>query len=277
MDEKRIPEEIKERLRKRLQEVVQKEKESGNGKSSILTEEVREKIRERIRQKLFEGRNRDLREEWLRRLKRRFFGIGEGKSRFSRLREGEDRFLRLRRSDVGERFLPRLGFRKSVFGREGDLCERRLELLRMRNARLREEIERKREILKEAYKVVRRVEELGGIQKIEEAMKLAQDTIVKAGTKLFKEAVDMLATETGVDKSKVSELIKKVGLKEAREILKKGGKVKEGAKAVIIEGIEEKKEQMPPLGARVAERLSKPVGVENPKDLKELSEAIFRK
>jgi len=272
MSERRVPEEIKEKLKRKLQEEVKeevKEKEEGKEKGFVLTEEMKRRIRERIRQKLLESRreNTDLREELRKRIRERLL----------RLRESEDRLLRLRRSDVGEGFPTRLGFRKSVFDREGDLCEKRLELFRMRNARLREELERKREILKEAYKVVKRVEELGGIQKVEEAMKIAQDTIVKAGTKLFKEAVDMLAAETGVGKAKVSELIKKVGLKEAREILKKGGKAKEGAETIIVEGIEKKKGQMPPLGARVAERLSKPVGVENPKDLKELSEAVFRK
>jgi hypothetical protein len=271
MGERRISEEIKERLRKKLQERLQKEKGDGEGRFA-LTEEMKKRIRERIRQRLLESKGEKgredtgLREELRRKIRERLL----------RFREGEDRFSRLRRSSIGERS-PRLSFRSPVFGRESGLCEKRLELLRMRNARLREEVERKREILKEAYKVVRRVGELGGIQKIEEAMKIAQDTIVKAGTKLFKEAVDMLAAETGADKAKVSELIKKVGLKEAREILKKGGKVKEGAKTIIVEGIEGKKEQVPPLGARVAERLSKSVGIENPKDLKGLSEAVFKR
>jgi hypothetical protein len=272
MGERRVPEEIKERLREKVREKVQKEKEGTDKerRSFALTEEMRRKIRERIRQRLLESRKErrgegtGLREELRRKIRERLL----------RLREGEDRFSRLRRSSIGGRS-PRLGF--GDFDGESGLCEKRLELLRMRNARLREEIERKREILKEAYKVVKRVEELGGIQKIEEAMKIAQDTIVKAGTKLFKEAVDMLAAETGVDKAKVSELIKKVGLKEARDILKKGGKVREGAKTIVVEGVEEKKEQVPALGARIAERLSKSVAVENPKDLKELSEAVFKR
>jgi hypothetical protein len=268
MGERRIPEEIKERLRKKLQERLQKEGEEGKEKGFVLTEEVKRRIKERIRQRLLESRREgtDLREELRRKIRERLL----------RFREDEDRFSRLRRSDIGGRF-PRFSFGRHVFDRESGLCEKRLELLRMRNARLREELERKREILKEAYKVVKRVEELGGIQKIEEAMRLAQDTIVKAGTKLFKEAVDMLAAETGADKAKVSELIKKVGLKEAKEILKKGGKVREGAKTIIVEGIEEKKEQVPSLGVRVAERLSKSIAVENPKDLKELSEAVFKR
>ena len=248
MGEGRIPEIIKERLRERVKEMMQKEG-IGEGRSFALTEEMRRKIRERIRQRLLESRE-----------ERRWEGTG--------LRE------ELRRSSIWWRPLG-LGFRGS--GGENSLCERRLELFRMRNARLREELERKREILKEAYKIVRRVEELGGLQKIEEAMKIARDTIVKAGAKLFKEAVDMLAAETGVSKTKVSELIKKVGLKEAREILKKGGRVREGAKTIIVEGIGEKKEQMPALGVRIAERLSKSVAVENPKDLKGLNEAVFKR
>jgi len=270
MSERRISEEIKERLKKKLKERLQEKEKEGEGKRLVLTEEMRRRIRERIRQRLLESREeRKLEGTGLREELR-----GKIRERLLKLGEGEDRFSRLRRSSIWWRPLG-LGFRGS--GGESSLCERRLELFRMRNARLREELERKREILKEAYKIVRRVEELGGLQKIEEAMKIARDTIVKAGAKLFKEAVDMLAAETGVSKTKVSELIKKVGLKEAREILKKGGRVREGAKTIIVEGIGEKKEQMPALGVRIAERLSKSVAVENPKDLKGLNEAVFKR
>ena len=101
---------------------------------------------------------------------------------------------------------------------------------------------------------------------------------MKAGSKLFKEAVDVLSAETGVNKRRVAELVKKVGLKEAREILKrKGSKVGSAPKAIIVEGMDNKKEQLPVLAARIAERLSKSVDAGNPGDLKQLGEAVFKK
>jgi DNA repair exonuclease SbcCD ATPase subunit len=250
MSEKKIPEEIKEKLRKRLQEIKEKKMSEGlKENKENLSEKIRERIRKRLQEIREKRKEEDLTEERRRRIRERLLALRER--------------------------LPR--FRKPLSDVDNGICEKRLELLRKRNARLREQLEKKGETLKEAYKVLKKVEELGGIQKIEEAMKLAQDTITKAGTKLFKEAVDMLVAETGADKGTVTELIKKLGLKEAREVLKKKGKDKGAAKTVIVEGLEEKEEKMSPLGVRVAQRLSKTVGVENPKDLKGLSEAIFKK
>jgi len=176
---------------------------------------------------------------------------------------------------LGERSV-RLGMRS----RDGDVSGRSRMVeafLRRRVARLERELERKTRLLKEAYKVVRRVEELGGIDKIEKAMRLAYDTIVKAGSKAFREAVERLARETGVDKRKAAVLVKRVGLKEARDILRKGGKRDIGTKTIIVEGMVKQDEQLPILAMRVAERLSKQVEVTAPKDLKDLGENVLRR
>jgi len=255
MREKKIPEEIRERLRKRLQEIKEKRMQESKEELEEKTvqenkEDLRERIREKIRKRLQEMKEKE-----------------DGGLTEERRRRIRERLLALR-----ERFP-----RRSLLSEDDSVCEERLELLRKRNIRLREQLEEKEETLKEAYKVVKKVEELGGIQKIEEALKLAHDTITKAGTKLFKEAVDMLVAETGADKGTVTELVKKLGLKEAREVLKKKGRDKGATKTVIVEGLEEKEDKLSPLGVRVAQRLSRTVGVENPKDLKGLSEAIFKK
>jgi hypothetical protein len=243
---RKIPEEIKERLKKRLEEILEKRKEE-----SVKEISLSESLKERIRRKLRERLSRNMSSSKLQELKER---IRE------RLR------MRLEKGRV-------LG--KGGLGEDG---RSRLSMLLIKNRLLERKLERKNELLKEAYKIVKRVDELGGIEKIERAMKLARDTIVKAGSKLFKEAVEMIASETGVDKAKVAELIKKVGLKEAKEILKKGGKtVKEGAKVVLVEGLVQTEAELPPLGMRLAKRLFEGKTIENPSDLKELGEALFKK
>jgi len=242
----RIPDEIKERLKKKLEEMLEKGKEK-----SVKRISLSENLKERIRKKLRERLSRSVSSLKLQELKER----------------------------IRERLRGRLEERRVLAG--GRLSEDERERLRMlviKSRLLEKKLERKNELLKEAYKVVKRVDELGGIKKIEQAMKLARDIIVKAGSKLFKEAVDMIASETGVDKAKVAELIRKVGLKEAREILKRGGRtVKEGAKVVLVEGLAQTEAELPPLGMRLAKRLTEGKVIENPSDLKELGEAIFKK
>ncbi len=214
---------------------------------------MRKRMRMRSREK-FQESGVGLRD----RLRRRLFESGVGLR--SRLLEGRERSM--------VRFM---GMR--------ELGERRNEVLKRRNEVLERELRRKTRLLKEAYKIVRRVEELGGIHKIESAMRLAHDTIVKAGTKLFKEAVNGLSVETGIERKKVAGLVKKVGFKEARDILKRRKEGRRGntPKTIIVEGIDNRREQLPVLGVRLVERLSKSVEAGNPSDLKQLGASVFKK
>jgi hypothetical protein len=268
----RIRERIKERLRERIRERLRKRlHESGV--------DFRERIKERLRRRLLESRGGDIKSTIRERLRRRMLeNIADLRGRIRerlrrRMLESRGEFRRSLLENREERAIRLIGVRDS-----GDLSRRRLAMLEKRNEMLERELRRKTRLLKEAYKVVRRVDEMGGIPRIERAMKLAHDTIVKAGAKLFKESVDMLSAETGVNKKRVAELVKKVGLKEAREILKrKGSKVVNAPKTIVVEGIDNKKEQFPVLATRIAERLSKSVEAGNPGDLKQLSEAVFKK
>jgi hypothetical protein len=253
------------RLRRRLVEAVDEDDVKGR---------IRERIRERIRQRMLEGR------EVMKSVGSvPMLGVMRGEVGL-----GERGLARLRRSELRERLLRLSGVRSSgrdIVSERKERVEaflrRRVERLEEEVGRLERELRRKTRLLKEAYKVVRRVEELGGIDKVEEAMRLAYDTIVKAGSKLFKEAVEGLARETGVNKKEVATVVKKVGLKEAREILKGGKRGKAETKTVIVEGMGERDEQFPVLAIRMAERLSKQVEVGNPSDMKDLGKAIFTK
>jgi hypothetical protein len=248
------------RLRRRLDEAVDE-----NG----VRGQIRERIRGRIRERILEGREvmKSVGGKPMLKVMTNEVGLrGRGVERLghSSLRE---RLGRLpdegsvsERSKVVEAFL-----RRKVQRLEGEV------------ERLERELRRKTKLLKEAYKVVKRVEGLGGVDKVEEAMRLAHDTIVKAGSRLFKGAVEELARETGVNKKEVATVVKKVGLKEAREILKGGKRSKAEAKTVIVEGMGVKDEQVPVLAARMAERLSKQVEVGNPGDMNDLGKAIFTK
>jgi hypothetical protein len=249
---------LRDMLRERIRQRLIESKVEG----SLVSPRLAENLRERIRERLLEGRN----------VMKSMRGVVRSRVVGDEIGLGERRLAGLRRATLRER-LARLSDRDVIPERSG-IGE---SFLRRRVERLERELGRKTKLLKEAYKVVRRVEELGGIDKIEEAMRLAYDTIVKAGSKSFKEAVGALAGETGVDKKEVAMVVKKVGLKEAREILKRGKKGKAVAKTIIVEGMEERKEQVPALAMRVAERLSKQVEVGNPSDIKDLSEAVFRK
>lgn len=250
---------LRERIRRRL---IERRVGGSLVRHRLAGDVDRSRIREKTRERLLEGRSaiRSMR--------------GEVRSRVvgDRIGLGERKLVGLRRNTLRER-LPRLSDKGIILERSG-MVE---AFLRRRVERLEKELERKRRLLKEAYKVVRKVEELGGINKVEEAMRLAYDTLIKAGSKAFKEAVEGLARETGVDRKEVAAVVKKVGLKEAREILKGGKRGKAGSKTIIVEGMGEKEEQVSALAMRVVERLSKQVGVENPSDARDLSEAVFRK
>jgi len=252
-------------------------------------DKLRDSIRDRLRRRLFENRVllrrgiledndnvrkriRDCMRNKMRiRSRERFQESGVGLRDRLRRRLYESR-VRRRLLEGRERSMVR-------FMGMGELGERRNEVLKRRNEVLERELRRKTRLLKEAYKVVRRVEELGGIHKIESAMRLAHDTIVKAGTKLFKEAVSGLSVETGVERKKVAGLVKKVGFKEARDILKrrKEGRRGDTPKTIIVEGIDSRREQFPVLGVRLVERLSKSVEAGNPGDLKQLGASVFKK
>jgi hypothetical protein len=294
---------IRERLRRRLLEG------RGLGIRSMMRERMRRMledrarsvIRERLRRRLLENKECEVRGMLLeskaslrRRLIRKWLNSD---SRIKRLvlenrERGLGGVLSEGRVDLRDKIRERIR-KRLMEGRVGsisergsvDLGERRVKMLRRRvlmlerrNEVLERELRRKTRLLKEAYKVLRRVEELGGIDKIERALRLAYDTIVKAGSKMFKEAVDELAAETGVNKRKVAELVKKVGLKEAREILKRrGGKVGGVPKTIIVEGMDSKKDQLPVLAARIVERLSKPVEAGNPADQKQFTAATLKK
>lgn len=273
---------LRDRLRRRLLE--------GRGSGdvrSILREKIRKRLLEKrglgmrfvVRGRLLEGRAKSMIRERLRR--GRLLESRES-LRHRLIRKWLNSDSKIKRlvveGKVSESGVSMRGRMLEGMGCSGDLRERRLTMLERRHRILERELKRKTRLLKEAYKVVKRVDEMGGIQKIERALKLAHDTIVKAGTKLFKEAVEVLSAETGVDKKRVAELVKKVGLKEAREILKrKGGKVGNAPKTIVVEGVGGKKEQLPVLAIRIAERLSKAVEAGNPGDMKQLGEAVFKK
>jgi hypothetical protein len=155
--------------------------------------------------------------------------------------------------------------------------DKRLEVYGAVIRKLKKESERRRAMLKEAYKVIKRVEELGGIDKIEESLKLAHDTIIKAGSKMFKEAVDKLAVEAGVGKDEAAKILRKLGLKEAREVLKKGvKKVNEKKTEVVpVSGLVKEESDSPIIAKRLAERLASGSEASSLVGLKEVTEAAF--
>lgn len=239
---------------------------------------IRSRLRAKLRERLLESRMDALRRRIRARLLERRGILGRFYRRSLLERRLGSGLGRRRLGDVLLRscLAERVGF-GGMRRRDGVRILEDRSVLRVRLARLEKELKRKTQLLKEAYKIVKRVEELGGIDRIERAMMLAYDTLIKAGSKVFKESVEKLAGETGVDKKKVALLVKKVGLKEAREILRRGKKRDIGTRTIIVEGMSEPKEQFPVLAMRVLEKLSKRVDVSNPSDIKNLSEVVFKK
>lgn len=105
---------------------------------------------------------------------------------------------------------------------DGD--SRRVEILKKRIRALREEVERKDKLLKEASVIMRKVEELGGLKKVKEALNRSYKVMVALGNQLFKENVERLAVEEGISRKEAEKLIKKYGMKEARELLRRVSK-----------------------------------------------------
>ncbi len=144
-----------------------------------------------------------------------------------------------------------LGERLDVDGKDRDSML--LENYKKRVRKLREELDRKERLLEKSWKVIKRIDELGGICKVEEALKRSYAVMVALGNQLFKEGVDRLSAEAGVSKEKAGGLIKKHGLKEARELLAKVRKPdKREEKVVITERVVDREER-----AGLAERLAR--------------------
>jgi len=290
-----LREKLRERLRRRLGNI------SEHRESSIV-----ERMRERIRaRRLGEGRieRGDIADRIRRRLEERMSRYKGG----SEMGEGSvsDEVRRLVRAKKG--LYERIGSLKTFpmtrlsdtdYDEEGienvlgetdrllgsghrymkeSINSRKLEIYKKALSKLKEESERRKLILKEAYKVVKRVEELGGIDKIEKSLKLAHDAIIKAGSKMFKEAVDKIAVEAGVGKEEAAKILRKLGLKEAKEVLKKGGKkIKEKKTEVIpVSGLVKEEGISPVIAKRLAERLSGGPEANGLVNLKEMTEATF--
>jgi len=220
--EESMEKDTKERIRAKIRSLV--EKREGRDISSGSTSDRARRL-ERLRS-LRESRDMDMRTD--------------RNSRLRSLMEDRDVSDRVRRA-VRDRLTESRSFRRSD---EAGLSVRR-DASSARIKRLREVLERKNTLLKEAYKVLKRVDELGGIKKVEEALKNSKKTIVTAGNVIFKESVDKLVAETGADKNRVKELVKKYGVKEAREVLKTGKVAKSTGSVVVAEGLSGKKEDRP--------------------------------
>jgi len=267
---------ISEELRKRLRDRLAKLRKRGDddnirriGREGI-SEDLRRKLRERLA-KLRESRDSDIIEKIRERVRLRR-ALSEGSSSI-----GNSRIMSLHDVDFGRDKIDMM--LKSVkSSRMGECVSGRdLEFYRRALRRLKEESERRKAMLKEAYKVIKRVEELGGIDKIEESLRLAHDTIVKAGSKMFKEAVDKLSAETGVKKDEAAKILRKLGLKEAKEVLKKGiKKVNEKKTEVVpVSGLAKDEDNSPIIAKRLAERLASGSGASSLVSLKEMTEAAF--
>jgi hypothetical protein len=242
-----VSEELRRRLRERLARVSER-------RDSSIIERIRERMRSR---KVLSEGGSSIRNP-------RIMGLSDAGYDEEDIEMVSDKIERLLRSRR------RIG--------EGKI-DKRLEVYGAVIRKLKKESERRRAMLKEAYKVIKRVEELGGIDKIEKSLKLAHDTIVKAGSKMFKEAVDKLAVEAGVDKEEAAKILRKLGLKEAKEMLKKGvKKVKEKKTEVIpVSGLVKEESDSPIIAKRLAERLARGNEIPGMSGLKEMTEAVFDK
>jgi hypothetical protein len=233
---------------------------TNDSKEESMEKDTKERIRAKIRSLVEKREGRDIRSgstsnrarilERLRSLREskdmgrtsRLRSLREDRdASFNRSRSDRDVSDRVRRRLVRDRLTESRSFRRSDVD---DLSVRR-DASSARIKRLREALERKNTLLKEAYKVLKRVDELGGIKKVEEALKNSKKTIVTAGNIIFKESVDKLVAETGADKNRVKELVKKYGVKEAREVLKTGKVAKPTGSVVVAEGLSGSKEGRP--------------------------------
>jgi hypothetical protein len=312
-----LREKLRERLRKRLGDISESKGSSiierirRRVRASRLSEGRMERsydrgFIERIRRRLEEQMNRrvGISEELRRRLRERLARVSEcrGSGVIERIRERvrsrrvlseggssirNPRMMNL--LDAGfdeeevEDILDRINMllKSDKSNRMGEgVSGKGLEFYRRALRRLKEESERRKAMLKEAYKVIKRVEELGGIDKIEESLRIAHDTIVKAGSKMFKEAVDKLAVEAGVGKDEAAKILRKLGLKEAKEVLKKGVKrVRDNKPRVVpVNGlVKEDEGDSPVIAKRLAERLSRVQEMPGVGSLKEMTEVMFSK
>jgi len=282
-DRSELRQKLLERLRARMRSRLEE-----NNSGDRLVDRIRERINRRIRlKKMVENHESILRlrkrlrerlerkDSIIERIRRRMRarkeleeGIGSP-SRFRKLSDadydGEDIEMRLLRSGR------RIG--------EGKV-DKMLEVYGAVIRRLKRESEYRKAMLREAYKVIKKVEELGGIDKIEESLKLAHDTIVRTGSKMFKEAVDKLSAETGVKKEEAAKILRRLGLKEAKEVLKKGvKKVKDNKPEVVpVNGlVKEDEGDSPVIAKRLAERLARVNEMPGIGSLKEMTEVMFSK
>ena len=313
-----LREKLRERIRRRMGDISEERSEGsvierirsrmrarrlGEGRAECsydrkYIERIRRRIEERMNRSvgISEGLRRRLRERLAKLRERRDGGIIERIRERVRSRRvlseggsfiGNSRMMNL--SDAGfdeeevEDILDRIDMllKSAKSNRIGEgISGKDLEFYKRALRRLKEESEYRKAMLKDAYKVIKRVEELGGIDKIEESLKLAYDTIVKTGSKMFKEAVDKLSAETGVKKEEAAKILRKLGLKEAKEVLKKGvKKVKDNKPEVVpVSGlVKEDEGDSPVIAKRLAERLARVGEIPGIGSLKEMTEVVFSK
>jgi len=288
-DRSELRQKLLERLRARMRSRLEE-----NNSGDRLVDRIRERINRRMRlKKMVENRESilKLRKRLRERLERKDSIIERIRKRVRARRELEEgirspgRFRKLFGVDndgkdtetiLGEIERPRRSGRRIGEGK----VDRRLEVYGAVIRKLKRESERRKAMLREAYKVIKRVEELGGIDKIEESLKLAHDTIVRTGSKMFKEAVDKLSAETGVKKEEAAKILRRLGLKEAKEVLKKGAKkVKDNKPEVVpVNGlVKEDEGDSPVIAKRLAERLARVNEMPGIGNMKEMTEVMFNK
>lgn len=143
-------------------------------------------------------------------------------------------------------------------GLGGDRKDVREDFYRRRIKQLIEKLREKDEVLKKASVVLRKVEKLGGVEAIEKALNESYKVMVAIGNQLLKENAERLSVEGGISRKEVVKLIKKHGLKEAKEIVRKmrGERLVErverevvavedrGERKILAEKIAERQEEM---------------------------------
>lgn len=143
-------------------------------------------------------------------------------------------------------------------GLGGDGKDVREDFYRRRIKQLIRKLREKEEVLKKASVVLRKVEKLGGVEAIEKALNESYKVMVAIGNQLLKENAERLSVEGGISRKEAVKLIKKHGLKEAKEIVRKmrGKRLVErverevvavedrGERKILAEKIAERQEEM---------------------------------
>lgn len=139
-------------------------------------------------------------------------------------------------------------------GLGGDRKDVREDFYRRRIKQLIEKLREKEEVLKKASVVLRKVEKLGGVEAIEKALNESYKVMVAIGNQLLKENAERLSVEGGISRKEAVKLIKKHGLKEAKEIVRKmrGKRLVERVEREVV-AVEDRGERKT-LAEKIAER-----------------------